>query len=146
MAKQLQIKAYNFIEMLMVLFILSILLVCTISSKNLLTISKSNDDMNINQLIIQINYIKSKAISEEQSITLIFYNQSSNIKVIEEHGNKYHIKIRDGKIVKITKINQITFDKNGNINHFGSLDIKMKHSIYKVIFHIEKGRIRYTKL
>lgn len=102
--------------------------------------------MNINQLIIQINYIKSKAISEKQSITLIFYNQSSNIKVIEEHGNKYHIKIRDGKIVKITKINQITFDKNGNINHFGSLDIKMKHSIYKVIFHIEKGRIRYTKL
>ncbi|RIN01277.1 prepilin-type N-terminal cleavage/methylation domain-containing protein, partial [Staphylococcus warneri] len=42
MAKQLQIKAYNFIEILMVLFILSILLVCTISSKNLLTISKSN--------------------------------------------------------------------------------------------------------
>ncbi|PTI22187.1 hypothetical protein BU080_12135, partial [Staphylococcus warneri] len=88
MAKQLQIKAYNFIEMLMVLFILSILLVCTISSKNLLTISKSNDDMNINQLITQINYIKSKAISEKQSINLIFYNQSSNIKVIEEHGNK----------------------------------------------------------
>lgn len=146
MAKQLQIKAYNFIEILMVLFILSILLVCTISSKNLLTISKSNDDMNINQLITQINYIKSKAISEKQSITLIFYNQSSNIKVIEEHGNKYYIKIRDGKIVKITKINQIIFDKNGNINHFGSLDIKMQHSIYKVIFHIEKGRIRYTKL
>ncbi|AXV42297.1 hypothetical protein Ssp1_12720 [Staphylococcus sp. M0911] len=44
--------------------------------------------MNINQLITQINYIKSKAISEKQSITLIFYNQSSNIKVIEEHGNK----------------------------------------------------------
>ncbi|KAB7646091.1 MULTISPECIES: competence type IV pilus minor pilin ComGD [Staphylococcus] len=146
MAKRLQIKAYNYIEMLMVLFIMSILLACTISSKNLLTLSKSNDEMNINQLITQLNYVKSKAISEKQSITLMFYNQSSNINVKEEHGKKYQLKIKDGKIVKITKIKLLTFDKNGNINHFGSLDIKMKDSIYKVIFHIEKGRIRYTKL
>ena len=119
MAKRLQIKAYNYIEMLMVLFILSILLLCTLSSKNLLTISKSNDEMNINLLITQLNYIKSKAISEKQSITLMFNHQSSNINVKEENGKKYQIKIKDGKIIKITKINLITFDKNGNVNHFG---------------------------
>lgn len=146
MAKRLQIKAYNYIEILMVLFILSILLLCTLSSKNLLTLSMSNDEMNINLLITQLNYIKSKAISEKQSITLMFNHQSSHINVKEEHGKKYQIKIKDGKIIKITKINLVTFDKNGNVNHFGSLNIKMKHSIYKVIFHIEKGRIRYTKL
>ena len=111
MAKRLQIKAYNYIEILMVLFILSILLLCTLSSKNLLTLSMSNDEMNINLLITQLNYIKSKAISEKQSITLMFNHQSSHINVKEEHGKKYQIKIKDGKIIKITKINLITFDK-----------------------------------
>ena len=46
----------------------------------------SNDEMNINLLITQLNYIKSKAISEKQSITLMFNHQSSHINVKEEHG------------------------------------------------------------
>ena len=64
MAKRLQIKAYNYIEMLMVLFIMSILLACTISSKNLLTLSKSNDEMNINQLMTQLNYVNQKQLAK----------------------------------------------------------------------------------
>ncbi|HCY0066418.1 TPA: type II secretion system protein, partial [Staphylococcus aureus] len=40
----------------------------------------------------------------------------------------------------------IAFDKKGNINKFGSITIYNNNSIYRIIFHIEKGRIRYEKL
>ncbi|HBE8373744.1 TPA: type II secretion system protein, partial [Staphylococcus aureus] len=33
-----------------------------------------------------------------------------------------------------------------NINKFGSITIYNNNSIYRIIFHIEKGRIRYEKL
>ncbi|HDJ5866076.1 TPA: type II secretion system protein, partial [Staphylococcus aureus] len=36
--------------------------------------------------------------------------------------------------------------KKGNINKFGSITIYNNNSIYRIIFHIEKGRIRYEKL
>ncbi|MFI9032056.1 competence type IV pilus minor pilin ComGD [Staphylococcus pasteuri] len=149
MAKRLQIKylaSFTYLEMLMVMFILAILTACTLIGKTLLSVSASNDELNINHLITQMNYLKSKAINDKQSISLIFTNQTNSIKVKEEHGSKYQLKIKGGKIVNIAKIQLLTFNKDGHINNFGSINLKMKHGNYKLIFHIEKGRIRYIKI
>lgn len=149
MAKRLQIKylpSFTYLEMLMVMFILAILTACTLIGKTLLSVSASNEELNINHLITQMNYLKSKAINEKQSISLIFTNQTNSIKVKEEHGSKYQLKIKGGKIVNIAKIQLLTFNKDGHINNFGSINLKMKHGNYKLIFHIEKGHIRYIKI
>ncbi|HAY6620423.1 TPA: type II secretion system protein, partial [Staphylococcus aureus] len=55
-------------------------------------------------------------------------------------------KLKVGKIINVAKVDIIAFDKKGNINKFGSITIDNNNSIYRIIFHIEKGRIRYEKL
>ncbi|HCX8505133.1 TPA: type II secretion system protein, partial [Staphylococcus aureus] len=54
--------------------------------------------------------------------------------------------LKVGKIINVAKVDIIAFDKKGNINKFGSITIYNNNSIYRIIFHIEKGRIRYEKL
>lgn len=59
MAKRLQIKylpSFTYLEMLMVMFILAILTACTLIGKTLLSVSASNEELNINHLITQMNY------------------------------------------------------------------------------------------
>ncbi|PTF06103.1 competence protein, partial [Staphylococcus cohnii] len=34
----------------------------------------------------------------------------------------------------------------GNINKFGSVSLSVDNEIFKLIFHIEKGRLRYEKI
>ncbi|MBE2137242.1 type II secretion system protein, partial [Staphylococcus argenteus] len=67
------------------------------------------------------------------------------IKVVEK--NKiYYLKLKVGKIINVAKVDSIYFDKHGNINKFGSISIEKNNKVYRIIFHIEKGRIRYEKL
>lgn len=45
-----------------------------------------------------------------------------------------------------TNLKFITFNKKGETNKFGSVYLKTNKNLYKIIFHIEKGRIRYEKI
>lgn len=138
MVKQLQIskaKAFTLIEMLSILLIISCLILTTLWSRSLLNIKTLNKEYEIEQLITKFNYFKSKAISNESSITLLFFNNTGRVQVVEEKSNKYRFNIKGGKVINIAKLNTINFDKYGNISNFGSL---MKEHIYKIIFHIEK--------
>lgn len=69
----------------------------------------------------------------------------SNLRVIENNNIRF-LKLKVGKIINVAKVDIIAFDKKGNINKFGSITIYNNNSIYRIIFHIEKGRIRYEKL
>lgn len=149
MVKQLltkNTKAFTLVEMILVLMIISIILITTLWSKGLVNLQLINEENEIKQFITKLNYFKSKAIGNQNSIALIFTNNSNKINVLEEHGNKYSFKIPHGKVINISKINTLNFNKDGNINHFGSLTIAMSKATYKIIFHIEKGRIRYVKI
>lgn len=78
-------------------------------------------------------------------INVRFYENSDTIKVIENNKIRF-LKLKVGKIINVAKVDIIAFDKKGNINKFGSITIDNNNSIYRIIFHIEKGRIRYEKL
>ena len=116
------IKAFSLVEMIFTLFIISCLLITTLWSRSLFDI----------QLI--------------ESITLLFFNNSNRVQVIEENGDKYSFKLNKGKVINIAKIQTLNFDKNGNINHFGSLILQYNSHAYRLIFHIEKGRLRFVKI
>ncbi|HDX7641770.1 TPA: type II secretion system protein, partial [Staphylococcus aureus] len=100
---------------------------------------------NIISLITELNYIKSQAIANQGYINVRFYENSDTIKVIENNKIRF-LKLKVGKIINVAKVDIIAFDKKGNINKFGSITIDNNNSIYRIIFHIEKGRIRYEKL
>ncbi|MBE5664811.1 type II secretion system protein [Staphylococcus sp. SS87] len=138
-------KAFTLIEMLVVMMIVSNFLLLTMTSNRLKDFKVINDETNIISLITELNYLKSKAIANQNFINVRFYENSDTIKVVEK--NKfYYLKLKVGKIINVAKVDSIYFDKHGNINKFGSISIEINNRIYRVIFHIEKGRIRYEKL
>ena len=140
MEKQLQIRkqsAFTMIEMLGVMMLISIFLLLTMTSKGLSNLRVIDDEANIISFITELNYIKSQAIANQGYINVRFYENSDTIKVIENNKIRF-LKLKVGKIINV--------DKKGNINKFGSITIDNNNSIYRIIFHIEKGRIRYEKL
>ncbi|WP_244051707.1 competence type IV pilus minor pilin ComGD [Staphylococcus argenteus] len=148
MEKLLQIRkqqAFTLIEMVVVMMIVSCFLLLTMTSNSLKYFKVINDESNIISLITELNYIKSKAIANQSFINVRFYENSDTIKVVEK--NKiYYLKLKVGKIINVAKVDSIYFDKHGNINKFGSISIEKNNKVYRIIFHIEKGRIRYEKL
>lgn len=134
------------IESLLVILILIVLIQITVYSTKSSNFNLITDELEVKRLISKFDYLKSKALRDKQSITLILTTNATKISVIEQKGKKYNIKLNNGKITSISKIHSITFDKEGKINHFGSLILKMNKSSFKIIFHIDKGRIRYVKI
>ena len=114
------------------------------TSKGLSNLRVIDDEANIISLITELNYIKSQAIANQGYINVRFYENSDTIKVIENNKIRF-LKLKVGKIINVAKVDIIAFDKR-NINKFGSITIDNNNSIYRIIFHIEKGRIRYEKL
>lgn len=148
MEKQLQtknVKAFTLIESLLIILILIILLNVTLRA-NIFNEFFLSDDIKATQFVSQLEYFKSKAMREIQSITLLISKNSSIIKVIEAQGRRYNYTIENGKIVEIKNLEKITFNKEGRINQFGSLILKINQHQYKLIINIEKGRIRYLKI
>lgn len=138
-------RAFTLIEMLVAMMIVSCFLLLTMTSNRLNDFKVINDETNIISLITELNYLKSKAIANQSFINVRFYENSDTIKVIEK--NKfYYLKLKVGKIINVTKVDSIYFDKHGNVNKFGSISIEKNNMVYRIIFHIEKGRIRYEKL
>lgn len=115
------------------------------TSKGLSNLRVIDDEANIISFITELNYIKSQAIANQGYINVRFYENSDTIKVIENNKIRF-LKLKVGKIINVAKVDIIAFDKKGNINKFGSITIDNNNSIYRIIFHIEKGRIRYEKL
>ena len=148
MEKQLQtknVKVFTLIESLSIILILIILLNVTLRA-NIFNEFFLSDDIKATQFVSQLEYFKSKAMRENQSITLLISKHSSIIKVIEAQGRRYNYTIENGKIVEIKNLEKITFNKEGRINQFGSLILKINQHQYKLIINIEKGRIRYLKI
>jgi competence protein ComGD len=147
MVRLLQAKpAFSYLELIIVMLILSTMLYLQFNNK-IQSSSFYSTDNQIKQLITEIQYLKSKAIKEEQSIVLIFRPHSNSIKIIDAQHNMYQpLLIKNGTIHPYTNLKYITFDKDGHNHQFGSLYVQFNHAMYKIIFHIEKGRIRYEKL
>lgn len=147
MVKQLLIsKAYTLIEMLLVLTLISVLLMIQFK---IIPISKLNIESTENQikdLILHLNYIKSQAIKDNQPITIVISPKSEEILIVEQNHEFRRLKLpADGKIHYRTNVRRITFERDGSTSKFGSLFINIKDELYRIIFHIDKGRIRYEK-
>ena len=141
-----KVKAFTIIEMILVLLMISIILLTSLTSKSLKNFESVDNEMQLSSLIMQLNYLKSKAIIDQYPILIQFVRHSNQIKVTENNKTSYFLSIDNAEIININKVHDLYFDRRGNIKPFGSITIKMNKQYYKVIFHIEKGRIRYEKL
>lgn len=129
MVRQLRINklpGFTLLETLLTLIILIIFLNVSpyIYKTNHLNLFESR--LKINNIIAQFEYLKSKAIAESQSITIVLNKNASEIKVIEQNGKKYTLSLFGAKITSVVKVQTLTFNNEGKINHFGSIILKYK--------------------
>lgn len=132
--------------MLLVMGIISVLLFIQVNhlSINDKKINENNNFMNT--LIIQLNYLKSKAIKDDKSITLIFNDYSNKIIVREQSTENKDINFPINTYIHPkSNLKYLTFNNKGNTNKFGSIFLSVDDELFKLIFHIEKGRLRYEK-
>ncbi|PTK74126.1 hypothetical protein BUZ27_11770 [Staphylococcus haemolyticus] len=111
------------------------------------TLKHNRTPSNINDLIND-GLIKEgqKQCRSGETITIVFSKQATEMNIIEQNGNKYKLGLFGTKIISVAKVHTITFNNEGKINRFGSIILKAKENIYRVIFNIDKGRIRFVKL
>ncbi|WP_426703674.1 prepilin-type N-terminal cleavage/methylation domain-containing protein [Staphylococcus shinii] len=82
MVKQLLVsKGFTYVEMLFVLSIISILIFLQTQRVTFDKNELNSANLKVNNLIMQFNYLKSKAIKDQQSITLLFNDFSTQIRV-----------------------------------------------------------------
>ena len=140
-----KINAFTLLETLLTLLILIIIIMISPSIYTKTKLDLIESELKVKNIITQLEYIKSKAI-ENQSITIVFSKQATEMNIIEQNGNKYKLGLFGTKIISVAKVHTITFNNEGKINRFGSIILKAKENIYRVIFNIDKGRIRFVKL
>lgn len=141
-----QFTAFTLLETLLTLLILIIIIMISPSIYTKTKLDLIESELKVKNIITQLEYIKSKAIAENQSITIVFSKQATEMNIIEQNGNKYKLGLFGTKIISVAKVHTITFNNEGKINRFGSIILKAKENIYRVIFNIDKGRIRFVKL
>lgn len=147
MVRLLLVKpAFSYLEVIIVMIILTTMLHLQFNNK-IHSTSFNSTESKIKILISEFQYLKSKAIKEEQSVILIFKPHTNTIKIIDSHRNNYQpLVIKNGIVHPYTNLKYIAFDKHGHNHQFGSLYITLDNTMYKIIFHIEKGRMRYEKI
>lgn len=148
MVKLLQTsKAFTLLEMLFVLSVVSILVLIQFKFTPLQKIDSIANENKIKNFILHLNYLKSLAIKDHQPITLIIKPQSTSILILEQYHEARKLELPSNSYIYYrTNLDKITFEKNGNTNKFGSIYISLNETIYRIIFHLEKGRIRYEKV
>lgn len=140
-------KAFTYVELLFVLFIISILMYLQTHASLLNTNYTKTNQKRMTQLISHLNLYKSKAIHDQKAIIVLFKKGTNQIEIKEQGATKKStITLPKGTIMNKSNLDYINFDKKGEVNQFGSVYISYDKEIYRLIFHIEKGRIRYEKV
>lgn len=137
--------AFTMLETLLVLSLISLFTLLSISSLNGSQYYDIHSESKAKHLVSQIVYLKSKAIKDQNSITLLFNRGSNEVKVVEDRKNVTIIRLENGIIKDNHNMNIVTINKDGQLNRFGSIYIKFDQTLFRFIFHTEKGSLRIEK-
>ncbi|MCD8915035.1 type II secretion system GspH family protein [Staphylococcus simulans] len=138
-------KAFTMLETLLVLAMISILTFLSLKIQNASHLSRVENELSAKNLAAQITYLKSQAIKDHTSIMLIINRGSDQIKVANTDHQVKYIKIANGVIENNRNMDSVIIDSNGELNHFGSVYIRIDQTLFRFIFHIEKGSLRIEK-
>ncbi|WP_114603282.1 competence type IV pilus minor pilin ComGD [Staphylococcus sp. EZ-P03] len=138
-------KAFTMLETLLVLAMISILTFLTLKVQSANHLSSVENELSAKNLAAQITYLKSQAIKDHSSFMLIFNRGSNQIKVVNTDHQAKYIKIANGIIENNRNMDNVIIDSDGEFNRFGSVYIRINNTLFRFIFHIEKGSLRIEK-
>lgn len=146
MEKFLVVKAFSYIEMVLVMMV--VILLILLAPVNRIDLSHY-EQVEINaELIALLNYYQTKAIATKSVIYVSFPPGSDTIYIKSSQLSlKHQYKIKNGMIdLRNNSTNtQFYFDGRG-INKGGTVHYRINQTYYKIIFQIQWGRIRIEKL
>ena len=141
-------EGYTFVEMLLVL-----LLVSTITSVSILQLEPLVDSKKIDHFFDQfendILFAQQYAISHSESIKVIFYEGQPTYRIIlNGFGEPLLERTYDKRFnINPTTLNSsVVFRGSGNIKNPGTMLVTYKERTFKVVFLLGKGRFYVTEL
>lgn len=140
----MQKNGFTFIELLLVLSILSMLtfIVMHISFASL---HKQYENYFFQTLTEDIRYIQNIALSDRKAHASILFNSSSYEIVIRQDARPSYVrKLPEGWEIK-TNLRSIAFTESGNISQAGTISINSPHNQFKVVFPLGKGSYYVTE-
>ncbi|WP_171910694.1 competence type IV pilus minor pilin ComGD [Rossellomorea aquimaris] len=132
---------YTFIEMLLVILILTVLLSFAAFSTAPLK-EHTGKKFFISQLQSDLYLIQSQSFFSQSSMTLLFYPDANKYVAKDYYGNTMITRaLPPGiKFSKSNNLNEIIFTASGNTNRFGPVYFNSGSTTIKLSFQIGQGR------
>ncbi|MBO1579109.1 type II secretion system protein [Bacillus sp. XF8] len=141
-------KGFTFLEMLLVLSIISILSVVTYFNVAPLY-ERQKVEQFLKQFSQDILYMQQLAINR-RNLHMLRWSPEKHMYSIWESGDKRSLFIReyerDIKIDLNTFPNPMTYNANGNINQGGTILLSYRSRTYEIVFQLGRGRFTYREV
>ncbi|MBE5104237.1 type II secretion system protein [Bacillus thuringiensis] len=141
-------KGFTLLEMLLVLFAISVLSMVTYFNVHSLY-EKQKVEQFLRQFSNDILYMQQLAINRQTHYTLRWYKEK-NVYYIGESGTNHSIVQRDYdndiQIDLYTFPNPMTYNPSGNINKGGTILLSYRSYKYQIVFQLGRGRFMYREM
>ncbi|WP_416149526.1 competence type IV pilus minor pilin ComGD [Salipaludibacillus sp. HK11] len=140
-------KGFSLVEMLVVLFILSVILLVIVPSfqqqKNSLEMSYF-----LKELEQDLYYYQMVAMTNGRSVRFVFYSNSPNYYVLDGarliHEKQGPVGLKF--IPRSLELNELRFTANGGILKAGRIEINLGGEKVHLVFHLLRGRFYFTEV
>ncbi|WP_027407781.1 competence type IV pilus minor pilin ComGD [Anoxybacteroides tepidamans] len=142
-------NGFTFVEMLVVLMIVSVLAIISIPRIDRLSKVKEETYM-IEQLTNDLLYAQQYAMTHKTAVVVVFYNGQGRYRVTENSMLGRLLLQRElpqkWAFEMATLQNPLTFLANGNVNKSGTMFMRNGKKAYRIVFLLGKGRFYVQKL
>ncbi|MBG9827215.1 MULTISPECIES: comG operon protein ComGD [Bacillus] len=141
-------KGFTLLEMLLVLFAISVLSMVTYFNVHSLH-EKQKVEQFLRQFSNDILYMQQLAINRQKHYTLRWYKDRHTYYIGDSSTNLSIIKREYDSDVQIdlnTFPNPMTYNPSGNINRGGTILLSYRSYKYEIVFQLGRGRFTYREM
>ncbi|HDX9626640.1 TPA: type II secretion system protein [Bacillus cereus] len=141
-------KGFTLLEMLLVLFAISVLSMVTYYNVHSLY-EKQKIEQFLRQFSNDILYMQQLAINRQKHYTLRWYKERNMYYIGESGTNRFIIKREYDGDIQIdlnTFPNPMTYNPSGNINRGGTILLSYRSYKYEIVFQLGRGRFTYREM
>ncbi|HDR4420448.1 TPA: type II secretion system protein [Bacillus cereus] len=141
-------KGFTLLEMLLVLFTISVLSMVTYFNIHSLY-EKQKVEQFLRQFSNDILYMQQLAINRQKHYTLRWYKDRQTYYIGELSTNLTIIKREYDSDIQIdlnTFPNPMTYNPSGNINRGGTVLLSYRSYKYEIVFQLGRGRFTYREM
>ncbi|MCW9131433.1 competence type IV pilus minor pilin ComGD [Bacillus paramycoides] len=141
-------KGFTFLEMLLVLFTISVLSV--VAHFNVTSLyEKQRVEQFLKQFSNDVLYMQQLAIKRQKQYTLRWYKEKNMYYIWESETESLIAKREYDKNIQIdlhTFPNPMTYNLRGNINRGGTILLSYRNHKYEIVFQLGRGRFTYREV